>query len=56
MLILCQVDPHTGTNATDDPAFMALRCMGAGHRGVIPLRRWRLPVSLRHHRQVHQVG
>jgi hypothetical protein len=44
-----QADPHTGTDAANDPALIALRCVGAGHRGAFSPRRRRVPVPLRHH-------
>jgi hypothetical protein len=50
-----QVDAHTGTDAANDLALMALHYVGAGHRGAISPRRWRVPATLCHHRQVHQV-
>jgi hypothetical protein len=49
MSIPCQADPHTGANTANDPAFMAFRCVGAGHRGAFSPRRQRVPVSIRHH-------
>jgi hypothetical protein len=36
MSIPCQADPHTSANTANDPAFMAFRCVGAGHRGPFP--------------------
>jgi hypothetical protein len=45
-----QADPHTDTDAANDPALIALRCVGAGHRGAISPRRRRVPVPLRRHR------
>jgi hypothetical protein len=56
MSIPCQVDPHTGIDAANDPALLVVCCVGAGHRGVISPRHWRVPVPLRRHRQVHQVA
>jgi hypothetical protein len=44
-----QADPHTGTDAVNDPALIALRCVGAGHRGAISPCRRRVPVPLRRH-------
>jgi transposase InsO family protein len=51
-----QADPHAGTDAADDPALMALRCVGAGHRGAIFPRRRRIPIPVCRHRQIHQVA
>jgi hypothetical protein len=56
MLVPCQADPHTSANAANYPALMALRCVGAGHRGAISPRRRRVPVPLCHHRQIHHVA
>jgi hypothetical protein len=51
----CQANPHTGPNVANDLALIVICCVGAGHpRAVSPGRR-RVPVSLHHHRQVHQV-
>jgi hypothetical protein len=50
----CHVDPHTGADAANDPAIMALHCMGARHHGAIPPRCRRIPVSLHRHRQVQE--
>jgi hypothetical protein len=51
-----QADPHTGTDAANDPTLMALRCVGAEHRGAFPPRRRRVPIALCCHRQVYQVA
>jgi hypothetical protein len=51
-----QADPHTGTDAANDPALMTLRYVGAGHRGVISPRRQRVLIPVCHHRQVQQVA
>jgi hypothetical protein len=51
-----QADPHASTYAINDPALMALYCVGAGHHGAISPRHWRVPVPLCRHRQVHQVA
>jgi hypothetical protein len=51
-----QVDPHVITDAANDPTIMALRCVGAGHRGAFPPRRQRVPIPLCCHRQVYQVA
>jgi hypothetical protein len=56
MLVPRQVDPHDSVDAANDPALMALRYVGAGHRGAISPCHRRVPVPLRHHRQVHQVA
>jgi hypothetical protein len=29
-----QADPHADTDVVNDPALMALRCVGAGHRAI----------------------
>jgi hypothetical protein len=55
MPVLRQADPHASADAANDPALMALRCVGPGHHGAIsPLHR-RVFVPLCRHRQVHQV-
>jgi hypothetical protein len=51
-----QLDPHAGTDAVNDPALMALHCVGPGHRGAFFPRRRRVPILLCCHRQVHQVA
>jgi hypothetical protein len=33
MLVLCQIDPHTGTDTSNYPALMAIHCVGAGAMG-----------------------
>jgi hypothetical protein len=40
----------------NDPTFMALRCVGAGHRGAVSLHHRRVSVSLCHYQQVYQVA
>jgi hypothetical protein len=56
MLVPGQGGPHVGANTANDPALMALHCVGAGHRGVISPRRQRVLVPLRRHQQIHQVA
>jgi hypothetical protein len=56
MLVPHQADPHTSTHVANDPALMALRCVGAGHREAISLRRRRVPVPLCRHSQVHKLA
>jgi hypothetical protein len=51
-----QVDPHTGVDAANDPALMAVCHVGAGHPGSVPQGHRRISVSVRCHRQVHQVA
>jgi hypothetical protein len=41
-----QADPHAGTDAANDPALMALRCVGAGHHGAISRHRRRFGSSM----------
>jgi hypothetical protein len=50
-----QANPHAGTDITNDPTLMALRCVGAGHRGAISPCRWRMMIPVCRH-QVHQVA
>jgi transposase InsO family protein len=35
MPVPCQADPHTSTDTANDPALMALLCVGARHCGAI---------------------
>jgi hypothetical protein len=56
MSILCQADPHADTDNANDPALMALHCVGAEHRWAISPCHWRVPVPLCRHRQVHQAA
>jgi hypothetical protein len=35
---------------------MAIHCVGAGHLGIVPQGHRRVSVSLRRHRQIHQVA
>jgi hypothetical protein len=56
MSVPCQADSHANTGTTNDPALMALRCVGAKHHGAISPRRRRVPIPLCRHRQVHQVA
>jgi hypothetical protein len=53
--VSCQADPHTGADAANDSALMAIRCLGVGHPGAISPGHRRVPVSLCHQRQIHQV-
>jgi hypothetical protein len=52
MLVSCQADPHTDADAANDPALMAIRCVGAEHPGAISSSRRRVLVSLRCHQQI----
>jgi hypothetical protein len=56
MPVSCQVDPHISADATNDPALMAIRCLGAGHPGAISPGCRRVSVSLCRHQQIHQVA
>jgi hypothetical protein len=56
MPALCKADPHASVDAVNDPALMAIHCLGAGHPGAIPPGRRRVLVSLCRHRQIHQVA
>jgi hypothetical protein len=55
MPVSLQTDPYISANAANDPAFMAIHGMGAGHPGTVPQGRQRVPVPIRCHRQVHKV-
>jgi hypothetical protein len=46
MPVSCQANPHTGTNTTNDLAFMVFRCVGVGDPGTIPQGRRMVPVSI----------
>jgi ribonuclease HI len=55
----CQLhatDTHTSSDSTDDSTILAIRCMGGGYPRTISQGRWRVPIPLRLHRQVHQVA
>jgi hypothetical protein len=54
--VSCQADPHTNSNAANVPAVMAVSHVGAGHARTIFQVRWRIPVPVRHRRQVHKVA
>jgi hypothetical protein len=55
VLVSCQADPHTVTNATNDPTLMVVYRVGAGHPGSVPQGRRKILVSLHRRRQVHKV-
>jgi hypothetical protein len=56
MPVSCQADPQTGADAANDLALMAIHCVGVGYPGAISLGRRRVPVSIRRHRQIHQIA
>jgi hypothetical protein len=56
MLVPCQADPHTDVDTTNDPALMALRSVGARHRGAIFPHHRRVPIPPRHHQQIHHMA
>jgi hypothetical protein len=56
MPFLCQADPHNDADTANDPALMAIHCMGAEHLRAISPGHRSVPVSLRRHRQIHQVA
>jgi hypothetical protein len=51
-----QADPRTSVDVANDPALMAIHCVGAGHCGAISSRHQRVSVPLCRHRQVHQMA
>jgi hypothetical protein len=49
MPVSWQANLHTGADATNDPALIAIRCVGAGYPGVISPDHQRILVSVRRH-------
>jgi hypothetical protein len=56
MTVSCQVDLHTDADAANDPTLITIHCVGAGHPGAISSGRRKVPISLHHHQQIHQVA
>jgi hypothetical protein len=52
----CQANPPTCARATDHSTHLAIRRLGPRHPGSIPTSARGLPLPLRRHWQVHQVG
>ena len=51
-----QADSLASSGPADHPALVAVRGLGAGYLGPVPSSAWGLPLPLRCHRQVYQVG
>jgi hypothetical protein len=56
ILVSRQADPHIGVDTANDPTLMVVHSVGVGHPGTIPQGRWRVPVHVHRHRQVHKVA
>jgi hypothetical protein len=56
VLVSCQEDSHTNTNATNDPALMVAHRVGARHPRTISLGHQRVPIPIRCHQQGHKVA
>ena len=54
--IPCQADPSASSGPADHLTLVAVRGLGAGYLGHVSLSAWGLPLPLRRHRQVHQMG